>query len=206
MIGKPEADGHSDAVRRAQQVFETTCRAVRTAAEHMRGAGIKEWISAISLLLFVVSWLLLRPPSEPKVDLAVTSISFDSVDTWDWTTVGCTVGPRVRVRAHVNNRGNVTMEDGEARVRFVGKSAVGSDAEVLTFEVPIRSIGTSRRTDDVTDGATVTLPEAFLTRQSYWTATIIQPEDVNPRNDTVSGQVLNPCRRRAEAPYVARQR
>ena len=70
----------------------------------------------------------------------------------------------------------------------------GADAEALTFEVAFGRVGASFGSDDVSDGPTITLPDAFLSRPSTWTATVIHPDDVNSRNNTKAGKVLNPCR------------
>ena len=129
------------------------------------------------------------------VDLAVRSISFDSADHWDWTTPGCTPGPRVRVLAIVHNLGTVEIEKNEARVQFTGRPAGGSDVQTITFDVPVADvIGTARRTDDRPAVATVTLPEAFLSGPSVWSATVSHPDDQTPKNNTLTGVKLTPCR------------
>jgi hypothetical protein len=129
-----------------------------------------------------------------RVDLVVRSISFDSADHWDWTAPGCTPGPQVRVLAIVHNLGAVAIKRNEARVQFVGRPIGGSEDQTITFDVPVDSVGTSRRTDDRPAVATVTLPEAFLTGPSVWSATVSHPDDQTPKNDTLSGVTLTPCR------------
>jgi hypothetical protein len=197
MIGEPGTNGRHTPQIETSRLLDTARERLGRMTEPLRDLSLNEWLSTIALLFVGVLWLMPSTPAEPRVDLAVKSISFDSVDTWDWTTLGCTVGPRVRVVASVRNVGNENLRTGEARVRFVGKAVGGSSADTLVFEEPVGSIGTSRRSDDITVGSTVTLPEAFLTRHSIWTATVIHPEDRNPRNDVIPGKTLNPCRQRA---------
>ncbi len=199
MIGEPGTHGRQTPQTEPRSSFGAVRERFERMIELLREVSLNQWLSTVALLIVGALWLMPDPaPAAPRVDLAVKSISFDSADTWDWTTLGCTVVPRVRISAAVRNTGNENLRSGEARVRFVGKAAGASDADTLVFEEPVGSVGTSRRADDITVGTMVTLPEAFLTRHSVWTATVIHPEDRNPKNDAVSGKILNPCRQRTD--------
>jgi hypothetical protein len=184
------------AVGRAGEFPAVGSLAASSAVKRRWSLGARAWLNLFALLIVGGFWLLNLPPAAPGVDLSLRWIRFESMEAWGSAMTGCTVGPRVRIVARVKNLGTEPSEDGAARVRFVGKPAGGADTDVFTFEAPIRSIGASYFTNDVKDGPALTLPDAFLDGPSTWTATVIHPDDVYARNDTVVGKVLTPCSRR----------
>jgi hypothetical protein len=191
----PAAPDQRDQIGEGQELVERVGGAFKSAVAGLRDLGWRDWLKVLGSLVALALWLGPRPAVEPRVDLAVRWISFDSADHWDWTTPGCTPGPRVRILAIVHNLGTVDIEKNEARVQFTGRPVGGSEAQSITFDVPVTdTVGTSRRTDDRPAVAIVTLPDAFLAGPSIWSATVSHPDDQSVKNDMLSGVRLTPCR------------
>jgi hypothetical protein len=194
MLSSPSVPEESDSADRSGRIVGIARRAAMGTVAYLRALTWRDWLGWLAGLALLGLWLGPRPYVEPRMDLTVRSLSFDSADHWDWAVTGCTAGPRVRMVAIVKNLGTVPVEKHEATVRFVGRPIGGTDAEVIAFDAPLDSVSTSRRTDHRSADATITLTEALLAGPSVWSATVVHPDDEAPKNDTLSGVTLTPCR------------
>lgn len=193
MVTSPPAVEDASATGRGARRVSVVRRLALTCVAQARALTWRDWLGWLAVLVMLGLWPGPHPYVEPRVDLTVGSLSFDSADHWDWGSTGCTSGPRVRMVAVVKNLGTVPIEKHEATVRFIGRPSGGTNVEGTAYDVPLDSVSTSRRTDRRSADATVTLSEGFLAGPSVWSATVVHPNDERQENDTVPGVTLTPC-------------